>query len=298
MSDQQSSRMEQILDLLVEEIDERLWVRKHRPPVAAPAEPLQPVEELAAPPSPVEAEVEPPEPEPGLEAKPLEPGSGLEAKPLEPGSGLEAKPPEPGPELEARPPEYEPEEEMKPLEPEFEMELPPMVTGPSHASRLMGRLALGLLVAIVLINVPLNRHGTTLATAMPDSAALVITDGLVVTEEDDEEIYVYQDGKLRWISSLDAFEHFGYTWGDVRVVKDGFIDDFEMGSPLHVLLKCRQRPHIYRLEGGEKRWIRDIVTFTAEGHIWEDVRFVTCQHLRDIPDGETIPPGSGPPPQP
>jgi len=40
MSDQQSSRMEQILDLLVEEIDERLWVRRHRPTVVAPAEPL------------------------------------------------------------------------------------------------------------------------------------------------------------------------------------------------------------------------------------------------------------------
>jgi hypothetical protein len=52
------------------------------------------------------------------------------------------------------------------------------------------------------------------------------------------------------------------------------------------------------LEGGEKRWIRDIVTFTAEGHVWEDVRFVSCGYLRDLPDGETIPPGSGPPPQP
>jgi len=265
MSDQRSSRMEQILDMLVEEIEERLWVRKYRPTEVAPAEPLQPVEELATPSSPVEAEVEPPEP---------------------------------GSELEAMPPESKLEEEIKPLEPEFEMELPPMVTGPSHAARLMGRLALGLLVAIVLINVPLNRHGMTLATAMPDRAALVITDGLVVKEKDDDEIYVYQDGKLRWISSLDAFEHFGYTWGDVRVVEDGFIDDFEIGAPLHVLLKCRQSPHIYRLEGGEKRWIRDIITFTTEGHIWEDVRFVTCKHLRDLPDGETIPPGSGPPPQP
>jgi hypothetical protein len=252
MSEEKTSRMEQILGLLVEEIEERMWVRRHRPPVVSPVEPLEPVEELAAPPP--EAEVELPEPEP--------------------------------------------EAEEPPLEAEPEMELPPMATGPSHAARLMGRLALGLLIAIVLVNIPLNRHGTTLATAMPDSAALVVRDGLVVTEEDDEEIYVYQDGKLRWISSMDAFEHFGYTWGDVHVVDDGYLRRFEIGSPIHVLLKCRQSPHIYRLEGGEKRWIRDIRTFTAEGHIWEDVRFVTCGYLRDLPDGETIPPGSGPPPQP
>ena len=253
MSEQRSSRVEQILELLVEEIEERIWVRKHRrPPVVSPVELPEPEEEHAA--LPPEAVRRPPEPE-----------------------------------LEAQPPEPEPEEEV---------ELPPMAPGPTHAARLMGRLALGLLVAIVVVNVPLNRHGTTLATAMPDSAALVVRDGLVLKEEDDAEIYVYQDGKVRWISSMDAFEHFGYTWGDVHVVEDGYLNKFEIGTPLHVLLKCRQSPHIYRLEGGEKRWIRDIQTFEAEGHVWEDVRFVTCGYLRDLPDGETIPPDSGPPPQP
>jgi hypothetical protein len=262
MSEEKTSRVEQILALLVEEIEERMWMRRHHPPAVSPVEPSESEEELAPPPR---AEVELPEPEP---------------------------------EAEVDLPEPEPEAEEPPLEPEMEMELPPMAAGPSHAARLMGRLALGLLVAVVLVNIPLNRHGTTLATAMPDSAALVVRDGLVVKEEDDEEIYVYQDGKFRWISSMDAFEHFGYTWGDVHVVRDGYLKRFEIGSPIHVLLKCRQSPHIYRLEGGEKRWIRDIATFTAEGHIWEDVRFVTCGYLRDLPDGETIPPGSGPPPQP
>jgi hypothetical protein len=162
----------------------------------------------------------------------------------------------------------------------------------------MGRLAVGLLVMVVLINIPINRHGTTLATAMPDSRSLVIRDGLVVKEEDDPEIYVYGDGRFRWISSLDAFELHHFTWGDVHVVEDGFLEDFEIGPPLHVLLKCEGSPHIYRLEGEEKRWIVDIETFEAEGHVWEDVHFVSCGYLRDLPDGETIPPGQDPPPQP
>jgi len=252
MSGQQSSRMEEILDLLVQEIEERMWVRRHRPsPAAAPVEASEAAEEPAVPPA--EIERQPPQPEP------------------------------------------EPAEELPRT---AAAELPPMAAGPSHAARLMGRLALGVLIVIVLINIPLNRHGTTLATAMPDSAALVVRDGLVLKEVDDEEIYVYQDGKLRWISSMDAFEHFGYTWGDVHVVEDGYLDKFEIGTPLHVLLKCQRSPHIYRLEGGAKRWIRDIQTFEAEGHVWDDVRFVTCDYLRDLPDGETIPPGSGPPPQP
>ncbi len=260
MNDRQTSRLDQILNLLVEEIEERMHARAPRPPAPAPPADADVLAPSAAAP-------------PGMPEEPV---------------GEAAAPEEAEPELE-RP------------------SLPP---APSHASRLMGRhqngaftkvmgrLALGLLLALVLINIPFNRHGTTLATAMPDSAALVIRDGLVVKEQDDEKIYVYQDGRFRWISSLDAFEHFDYTWGDVHIVEDGFLDRYEIGPPLHVLLKCRTSPHIYRMEGGEKRWIRDIETFDAEGHVWEDVRFVSCGYLRDLPDGETIPPGYGPPPQP
>jgi hypothetical protein len=254
MNDQSSSRVNQILDLLVEEIEERIQARRRSVP---------PLKSAVAPP----AEAPPPPPPAGVRRK-------------------------------TAPPEPEAEVKRHPLDPEPEPELLPMSPGPSHAARMMSRLALGLLVAIVLINIPFNRHGTTLATALPDSAALVVLDGLVVKEENDEKIYVYQNDQFRWISSLDAFEHFGYTWGDVHIVEDGYLDRFEIGTPLHVLLKCRNSPHIYRLENGEKRWIRDIETFEAEGHVWEDVRFVTCGYLRDLPDGETIPPGSGPPPQP
>jgi hypothetical protein len=252
MNDQPSSRVNQILDLLVEEIEERMRARRRSVPPLKPA---------VAPPA--------------------------KAPPPRPPAGAERKNALPEPQAEAK------EHPLDPMP-----DLPPMPAGPSHAARMMSRLALGLLVAIVLINIPFNRHGTTLATALPDSAALVILDGLVVKEENGEKIYVYQNDQFRWISSLDAFEHFGYTWGDVHIVEDGYLDRFEIGTPLHVLLKCRNSPHIYRLENGEKRWIRDITTFEAEGHVWEDVRFVTCGYLRDLPDGETIPPGSGPPPAP
>jgi hypothetical protein len=278
MNDQQSSRMDQILNLLAEEIEERVRARGQPAPSDAPRVPIERVE---VPPR-GEAEEPLPPAEPSVVEAPASPAV-PPAEPVEPVEALA----EPWAEEEGLPPELEPEPE-----------LPPAVPGPPHAARLMGRLALGLLVAIVLVNVPLNRHGTTLATAMPDSASLMVRDGLVVKERDDEEIYIYQDGKFRWISSLDAFEHFGLTWGDVHIVEDGYLERFEIGTPLHVLLKCRGSPHIYRLEGGEKRWIRDIMTFEAEGHVWEDVRFVSCEYLRDLPDGETIPPGSGPPPQP
>ena len=168
----------------------------------------------------------------------------------------------------------------------------------AHGARLMKQLIVGLLIAIVLVNIPLNRHGTTLATALPDTASLVVRDGLVVKEKDDEEIYVYQDDQFRWISNMTAFEAYGFVWGDVHVVEDGFLDRFKIGPPLSLLAKCEASPHVYVLEGETKRWIRDIDVFVAEGDTWEDVQIIPCQTLRELPDGETIPPDSGPPPQP
>ncbi len=202
----------------------------------------------------------------------------------------------------AAPPEAEPESTPAPDRPaeaavqaEEPPGLPPVL---SHPAQLLRRLGWGLLLVVILINMPLNRHGTTLATSIPSSASLVIRNGLVVKEADKKEIYVYQDGPFRWISSLDAFQHYGYTWDDVHIVEPGFLSNFEIGTPIHVLLKCNASPHIYRLEDGLKRWIVDIPTLEAEGHVWEDVSFVSCEYLRALPDGETIPPGHGPAPQP
>ncbi|MFH1086725.1 MAG: hypothetical protein V1772_13310, partial [Chloroflexota bacterium] len=141
------------------------------------------------------------------------------------------------------------------------------------------------------------RYGVSLARILPDSAALVIRDGLIV-KGTGPEIYRLEDDKLRWISSMSAFEHLGLEWKDVRVVEDAFLARFDRGAPIHVLLKCAYSPHIYRLEGERKRWIRDIPTFEAEGHVWRDVRFVSCEELRAIPDGPPIPEGAGTPPQP
>jgi drug/metabolite transporter superfamily protein YnfA len=69
-------------------------------------------------------------------------------------------------------------------------------------------------------------------------------------------------------------------------------------QPALILLKCPSSPHIYALEDGAKRWIKDIATFEQRGYRWSDVNFVSCSALRDTPDGPSIPPDAGPPPQP
>jgi hypothetical protein len=181
--------------------------------------------------------------------------------------------------------------------PEEEDWSPPPSLPSVGLGRMLGRLLLALAALVVLVNIPVNRHGTPLARIMPDSAALVIRDGLVL-KASGPDIYVLQDDKLRWISSLEAFEYFGYSWPQVRVVDESFLQKFEVGRPLHVLLKCDGSPHIYALENQQKRWIKDIETFETEGYVWEDVMSVDCTYLRSLPDGLSIPEDAGPPPKP
>jgi hypothetical protein len=161
----------------------------------------------------------------------------------------------------------------------------------------MGRLFALVALLVVVFNIPVTRYGVSLARIMPESSSLIVRDGLVL-KGSGPEIYQLENDKLRWISSLDAFDHLGLTWADVHVVDDAFLARFEKGRPIHVLLKCDASPHIYRLENDQKRWIKDIDTFLTEGHVWEDVRFVSCDYLRSIPDGPPIPEDAGPPPEP
>jgi hypothetical protein len=90
-------------------------------------------------------------------------------------------------------------------------------------------------------------------------------------------------------------EHLGYEWEQVHVVDDQFLQDFPEGRPIHVLQKCAESPHIYRIEDGRKRWIRDIATLESEGHAWGDVQIVPCVELSAKPSGSPIPPDAGTP---
>lgn len=255
------SSTDQILDLLLDALIER---QKARRATGSPS----PANRAPAPSAPKESEtVPPPRPEP---------------------------PPVEQQRIAARPIATPPRREPQPGEAGWE---PPARQPSIQMGKMLGRLILLVVGLIVLVNIPVTRYGVSLARILPDSASLIIRDGLVL-KGSGPEIYILEDDKLRWISSLDAFDHLGLTWEDVHVVDDEFLIKFAEGRPIHVLLKCQDSPHIYRLEDNQKRWIKDIDTFLAEGHVWDDVRFVSCQYLRDLPDGPSIPEDAGPPPEP
>ncbi len=278
------SKVDQILDLLLDALAERQEARQARSGSASglgpqkPASPEKdrpPVQPIATP-TPQVPSVPPPRPEPpAVEAR-----RGEDTRP----SVQPIKP--------ATPPQAKPEPRPEDIEAKAPSRLPSINMG-----RTLARLLILVAVLVILANIPVNRYGVSLARILPDSASLIVRDGLVL-KGSGPKIYRLEEGRLRWISSMDAFEHLGLTWADVQVVGDGFLDSFEEGRPIHVLLKCETSPHIYRLEDQQKRWIKDLETFEAEGHTWEDVRTVSCDYLRGLPDGPPIPEDAGSPPEP
>lgn len=262
----QGSTTDQILDLLLDALVERQHARQAQGKAGATTLPEQPETDPAP-------SVPPPRPEP--------PASGQFRAPAEKPRARKAPPPKQ-------------QKKPKPGEEGWE---PPVRQPTIDMGKMIGRLAILVTALLILVNIPVTRYGVSLARIMPEASSLIIRDGLVL-KGSGPEIYVLEKDRLRWISSLDAFEHMGLTWEDVHVVQDQYLTRFEKGAPIHVLLKCRTRPHIYRLESGEKRWIKDIDTFISEGHVWEDVRFVGCTYMRDLPDGPPIPEDAGPPPEP
>jgi hypothetical protein len=258
------STTDQILDLLLDALVERQKIRRAQP---------QKPEQAAPRPEPAQEPVKKPVPPPRPEPSPREQQRPVTTQRFR--SSLVIAEPKPG----------EKGWEPPPRKPSINM------------GKTIGRLAVLIVVLLVLVNIPVTSYGVSLARILPETTSLIIRDGLVL-KGSGSEIYVLEDGELRWISSMDAFEHLGLTWQDVHVVDDAFLEKFQEGAPIHVLLKCPESPHIYRVENQVKRWIQDIETFEAEGHVWEDVRIVSCDYLRSIPDGTPIPENAGPPPQP
>ena len=132
---------------------------------------------------------------------------------------------------------------------------------------------------------------------MPDERALIVRDGLLF-KGPGEEIYILEGNKKRWISSLTAFELNNFSWDQVHEVDQEFVDQFPDGPDFHVLIRCTAQPHIYLLEGDEKRWIENPQAFEKAGFNWDEVQYIRCPKLKNsYPDGIPIPPDAGDPPE-
>ncbi len=282
MPEKQDKAVDQILDLLLDALAERHKTRTGQDPDSDDAAAVQPANTKKA----AQKQSKPVTAEPKAEVK-------TKAESTEKQSAHDSNTPNMAPDLTKAEIDQttDAEEEIdfwhEPAEP-----LPTI-----NMNRVFYRLSIALLFLLIVVNIPFNRYGTNLARAMPDERALIVRNGLLFTGPGDE-IYILEDNKKRWVSSLDAFELYHFQWEQVHEVDQEFVDQFPDGPNLHVLIRCHHQPHIYLLDAGVKRWIENPTEFERAGYVWEEVRYVdSCRSLRDdYPDGVPIPADAGDPP--
>ena len=279
----EKSSVDQILDLLLDALQERqaerTTVAEHSNGVIEAHEEdlVEEVIDSAESPQPTSQPEDPsPEPSPILDEADVQPLLVIESV-EEPESELAAEP--------ILPPE------------------PPPLQPSINLNGMLVKMVLGLLFVVFIINGPLrfSSISTAIANLMPDAettVSLAVRDGLLL-QGNGREVYVMEQNLRRWITTKEAFEFYGYDWGDVNKVDPTFLEKFNEGKPIHVLAKCPGSPHIYALEPNKKRWIKDITTFNAQGYTWSDViTDYDCNVLRRMAQGAPIPADAGTPPQP
>jgi hypothetical protein len=157
--------------------------------------------------------------------------------------------------------------------------------------RSLGQILIVMVVFIVLVNIPMNRHGASATQLIPAATAVVIYDGMLLRGSG-PEIYVLQDHKLRWVSNPEAFDYY-FNQHEIHTVEDRILDGFGKGPSIHRLLTCPESSHVYAVENGQKRWVKN----PPKGHKatpWDEVRLVSCNYLRNLPDGLPILEDDGP----
>jgi hypothetical protein len=163
----------------------------------------------------------------------------------------------------------------------------------AQLGRSLGQILIVLVVLLVLVNIPINFYGAGLAQIIPKATAIVIYDGMVL-KGSGPELYVLEDHVLRRINNPEAFDYY-LRQHKVHVVEDNVLESFGKGRSIYQLVTCPNSPHIYALEQGQKRWVKEPPT-RNKAEPWDEVRLVSCAYLRQLPEGPSILEDAGPPP--
>jgi hypothetical protein len=162
-----------------------------------------------------------------------------------------------------------------------------------NMGRSLGQILIVLVVLLMLVNIPINHHGASLAQIIPKATAVVIYDGMVL-KGSGPEIYILDNHKLRWVSSPEAFDHY-FHYYEVHTVEDKLLEGFGKGNPIRRLVTCPNSPNTYAVQNGQKRWVEDPPTGNTDNN-WDKVELISCDDLRRLPDSLPAPEDAGAPP--
>ena len=96
--------------------------------------------------------------------------------------------------------------------------------------------------------------------------------------------YITEAGYKRHIPSPQAFLSYGNKWEDIIDVEFEVVNSF----PDNSLIRVAGDYKVYKLENGQKRWIKNAGAFNAAGLDWNNIAPVNVVELDAYPDGVPI----------
>ncbi len=152
-----------------------------------------------------------------------------------------------------------------------------------RTDRSLGTILVVLVVLLMLVNIPINVDGLGLAHLNPETANLVIRDGMLITGPASANVYLVQNYKLRLISGPEASRRY-FSGRPVRAVDERLLAQFGQGPPIRYLTQCAGRAEIFAVEHGQKRWVRQ-PRWVNKRLRWDKINVVSCTYLDRLPTG-------------
>lgn len=125
----------------------------------------------------------------------------------------------------------------------------------------------------------------------PMEANSIHPEGALVRAAGTPTVYAIKGGKKVPISDIQLFNANRFDWNKVLVVGQGQLNKFEQGNGLEYpdgsLLKSKDGK-IYKIDKGEKRWIRSAEDFSKAGYKAEKVLEVYDSVINSMEEGEDI----------
>jgi hypothetical protein len=107
---------------------------------------------------------------------------------------------------------------------------------------------------------------------------------LLRAENNQKVYYITEGGLKRHILNIEVFDSYGNLWQDVVVVKD-----FELSAiPDNQLIRQVGDSKVYKLENGQKRWIKTAEAFNNLGLNWAQIAPVNSTELNNYPENTSI----------
>jgi len=139
----------------------------------------------------------------------------------------------------------------------------------------------------------ISSHSFSISAGMTDSKRHA--DGSLLRSAGNSQVYLIENGKKRWITTVLAFVSNGYKWENINQVSDEELNSYPNGENI---LALNLKPdgslikgsgfQVYLIENGKKRWIVTARVFTLKGYKWDKIVAVSDDELRFYLEGKNI----------